>query len=183
MAKTLSIMPELGRKAANFCLKDVNGELFTLDKFNQNKPMLVMFICNHCPFVVHVIDKVVELAKKFQGQGLDVVAIKSNDVENFPEDSPENMKIFSEHHKFSFPYLFDESQEVAKAYDAACTPDFFLFDVDKKLFYRGQMDFSRPGNEEENDGKDLICAVESVLQNKESPKNQRPSMGCNIKWK
>ena len=183
MAKTLSNMPELGMIAQNFSLENIDGSHVSLSDYMHERPLLLMFICNHCPYVIHVMEKLVEIAKNFQKQGVDVIAINSNDVSAYPEDSPDNMKLFSKHHGLTFPYLFDKTQEVARTYSAACTPDFFLFDSHKKLFYRGQMDASRPGNQEANDGADLKNAINLILSNEQPPEDQKPSMGCNIKWK
>ena len=182
MAETPSTMLELGTPAPFFRLPDLDGKLVSLDDF-RGKPLLVAFICNHCPYVKHVIDKFSELAREYQRKGVAVVAINSNDVDAYPEDSPERMREFAAKHHFTFPYLFDESQEVAKAYRAACTPDFYLFDREHKLVYRGQMDGSRPGNGVPVTGEDLTRAVELLLAGKPIPEDQRPSVGCNIKWK
>ena len=183
MVKTYSVMPDLGMKAKNFVLPSVDGELIALEDIPKNKPLLVMFICNHCPFVLHIIEPLVEIAKKIQSQGVYVVAINSNDIEAYPEDGPDKMVIFAKKYQFSFPYVFDESQHVAREYQAACTPDFFLFDKEQKLFYRGQLDDSRPGNQSPTDGKDLLQAVQDLLAAKKPPTQQKASIGCNIKWK
>lgn len=183
MAKTLSTMLPLGTKAPEFSLEDVDGRKKGLNDFPKAKGYLVMFICNHCPYVIHVIKTLVELSEKCQEQGIAVFAISSNDVVNYPEDSPQKMKDFAKLHGFSFPYLFDETQELAKAYQAACTPEFYLFDHNKALVYRGQMDESRPGNSKVNDGADLRRAVKALLANSKQTTEQKPSMGCNIKWK
>ena len=142
-----------------------------------------MFICNHCPFVVHVIEKLAELYDDYKEKGIEFIAINSNDVASYPADSPELMIDFAEEKGFSFPYLFDESQSVAKAYDAACTPDFYFFDDKLDLVYRGQMDDSRPGNQQEVTGEDLIIAFENILAGQPQEELQKPSLGCNIKWK
>ncbi len=183
MAKTLSTMLPLGTKAPEFSLEDVDGQKKSLKDFPKAKGYLVMFICNHCPYVVHVIKTLVELSNKCQEQGIAVFAINSNDVVSHPEDSPLKMKEFAKAHGFTFPYLFDESQELAKAYQAACTPEFYLFDQDQYLVYRGQMDDSRPANNKSNDGADLKRAIAALLANSKQLSEQKPSMGCNIKWK
>jgi len=141
-----------------------------------------MFICNHCPFVIHVLDEIVSITKKYEKE-ISFIAISSNDIVNYPEDSPELMKKLAEEKKFNFPYLFDETQEVAKKYDAACTPDFFIYNSDKQLVYRGQLDNSRPGNDVPVTGHDLRKAIDSLIKGEEIDKNQKPSIGCNIKWK
>ncbi|MBN1479568.1 thioredoxin family protein [candidate division KSB1 bacterium] len=182
MARTLSTMMELGTSAPSFKLPDLNGEIISDDQF-INKPMLVMFICNHCPYVKHVIHKLAALAKDYQSRGVAVVAINSNDTKQYPDDAPQKMKALAAEYDFSFPYLFDESQSVAKAYRAACTPDFYLFNAEHKLVYRGQMDESRPGTNVPITGRDLTAAVHSLVEGKPIFENQLPSMGCNIKWK
>ena len=141
-----------------------------------------MFICNHCPFVIHVLDEIVSITKKYDNE-ISFIAISSNDIVNYPEDSPELMKKLAEEKKFNFPYLHDETQEVAKKYDAACTPDFFVYNSDKQLVYRGQLDDSRPGNDIPVTGHDLRKAIDSLINGEEIDKNQKPSIGCNIKWK
>ena len=183
MVKTLSRMIELGFEAPTFSLPDCNGTQISLDEHNQGRPLLVMFICNHCPYVKHIVSTLSRISKEIQELGIDVIAINSNDILNFPEDSPEKMRDFAKLHAFKFPYLFDESQEIAKAYRAACTPDIFLFNKNRKLFYRGQLDGSRPENEIISDGKDLIKAVSRLVKDLPPPENQKPSIGCNIKWK
>jgi thiol-disulfide isomerase/thioredoxin len=147
-----------------------------------SRAMLVMFICNHCPFVKHVMDEFGRLARDYV-QGVSIIAINSNDKENYPQDAPDRMKELATHEDWRFPFLFDEDQDVAKAFRAACTPDFFLFDGDRKLVYRGQLDDSRPGNNIPVSGSDLRVALDSVLSGKPVPADQRPSIGCNIKWK
>ncbi len=178
-------MLELETIAPEFYIKDtaIDNAYFSFADIKGEKGTLVMFICNHCPFVHHVIDEVVRIANDYRVQGLGVLAISSNDVINFPQDSPELMTEFAFENNFEFPYLYDESQEVAKAYDAACTPDFFLFDRQNKLVYRGQLDDSRPGNGIPLSGNDLRGAIDSVVYNRISNPNQKPSIGCNIKWK
>lgn len=182
MALTPSSMIPLGTAAPDFALPDLDGSTVSLSDF-EGKPLLVMFICNHCPYVIHVNDGLVALARDYQEKGLAIVAINSNDVENYPEDSPQKMKEYAKRLGYTFPYLFDESQQVAKAYDAQCTPDFFLFDANHKLAYRGQLDDSRPNSGIPVTGTDLRAAVDAVLAGSEAPSSQRPSMGCNIKWR
>lgn len=181
MVATYSSMPQIGSMASDFCLKDSMGQSFSLSDFNS-KPFLVMFICNHCPYVIHIAEKISELAGFAKDKGVNCLAINSNDIRNYPQDSPENMKIFAQKYSFNFPYLFDETQEVAKSYKAECTPDFFLYDKDSKLYYRGQMDNSRPGSGVPVTGKDLMDAIDLVATGKKPPLVQKPSMGCNIKW-
>lgn len=183
MSNTPSTMLELGTKAPDFRLFDtVNNQLVSLSDFSNAKGLLVVFICNHCPFVKHVLKGFIIAARDFQQKGIGVVAISSNDVENYPDDSPVKMAAEAREHQFSFPYLYDGTQEVAKAYKAACTPDFFLFDEKNSLVYRGQFDSSRPGNDKPVNGEDLREAVELLLDGKIKD-DQKPSMGCNIKWK
>ena len=182
MAATPSSMLSLGTTAPDFSLKNVDGTTVSRDDF-AGKPLLVVFICNHCPFVKHIVDAFVERARDYQNSGVAVVTISSNDVDAHPEDDPEHMRAFAEEKGFSFPYLFDEDQSVARAYQAACTPDFFLFDASHSLYYRGQFDGARPGNDEAITGKDLTAAVNALVAGKEAPSPQKPSMGCNIKWK
>ncbi len=182
MARTLSTMLELGTPAPAFQLPDANGTLVSNTDFDGHD-LLVMFICNHCPYVKHVVAELSALVKQYQSKGVKVVAISSNDVDNYPDDSPDNMKAFAEEHDFSFPYLYDERQEVAKAYKAACTPDFYLFDAAHKLVYRGQMDDSRPNTDIPVTGRDLTEAVDNLVNGKPVKPEQVPSMGCNIKWK
>lgn len=176
-------MLDLGTKAPDFKLFDtVNNQLVSRDDFANAKGMLVVFMCNHCPYVKHILDELVVTVRDLQQKGIGVVAISSNDVENYPDDSPVKMAEVARNHQFSFPYLYDGTQEIAKAYRAACTPDFFLFDENEKLVYRGQFDDSRPGNDKPVTGNDLRDAVEKLFDGiiKE---DQKPSMGCNIKWK
>lgn len=183
MSNTPSTMLELGTKAPDFKLFDtVNNQLVSLDDFNNAKGLLVVFICNHCPFVQHILDEFVTTAKDLQQKGIGVVTISSNDVENYPNDSPKKMAAEARKKQFSFPYLYDGNQQVAKAYRAACTPDLFLFDENNELVYRGQFDDSRPGNDEPVTGSDIREAVELLFDGKVK-ENQKPSMGCNIKWK
>jgi peroxiredoxin len=183
MARTPSTMLELGTSAPDFTLPDpVTGKSVSLEDFT-GRPVLVVFICNHCPYVLHIAEKLAEMAKTFQQSDVEFIAINSNDVENYPDDSPEKMPAMSERFGFTFPYLFDESQEVAKAYQAACTPDFYLFDADHRLVYRGQFDDARPRNDEPVTGKDLGDAIKALLANMPPIEEQKPSLGCNIKWK
>ena len=183
MAETPSTMLPLGTKAPPFRLPDPQGKLVSSDDFKNALALLVAFICNHCPFVKHIRSKFAELAKEYQARGVAIVGINSNDIVFSPNDSPEKMAEEVKQIGYVFPYLFDESQEVAKAYRAACTPDLYLFDRDKLLVYRGQFDDSRPGNGRPVTGADLRAALEAVLTGHSVPKNQRPSIGCNIKWK
>lgn len=182
MAKTPSTMLGLGTSAPDFKLPDLTGKTVSLSGF-KGKPLLVMFISNHCPFVKHVRAKLAVIGRVYQEKGFGVVAIASNDVTTHPEDGPEEMKREAKDAGYNFPYLYDETQNVAKAYQAACTPDFFLFDSAHKLVYRGQLDDSRPGNSSPVTGKDLTAALDAVLTKRVPDTNQRPSLGCNIKWK
>ena len=184
MARTPSNMLPLGTNAPDFSLIDsVSESRLNLNDLKGEKGTVIMFICNHCPFVVHVNSKLVSIAKDYQSKGISFIAISSNDVINYPQDSPEKMKIHARNESYSFPYLFDETQEVAKAYDAACTPDFYVFNSELKLSYRGQLDNSRPGNGIPVTGKDLKNALDCLIENKENTQLQKPSIGCNIKWK
>ncbi|MEF8788370.1 MAG: thioredoxin family protein [Planctomycetota bacterium] len=183
MVETPSTMLPLGTKAPHFSLPDPDGNYVSLEDFEDNPALLVVFMCNHCPYVKHVREELVRLAREYQQKGVAVVGINANDFDEYPEDRPEKMKEYAEQYDYPFPYLYDDSQEVAKAYHAACTPDFFVFDADRKLFYRGQMDDSRPGNDEPVTGQDLREALDRVLEGREPPEEQKPSMGCNIKWK
>jgi peroxiredoxin len=177
-------MLELGTSAPDFSLPNaVDGNTVSLSDVSDQKGLLVAFICNHCPFVVHIRDEFARFAKEYQEKGIAVVAISSNDVENYPQDSPEKMKEEAVEHGYTFPYLYDADQSVAQAYKAACTPDLFLFDGDTKLAYRGQFDASRPGNGVPVTGEDLRAACDAVLEGKPIPEPQTPSIGCNIKWK
>tara|TARA_B100000945_G_C20241692_1_gene530266 strand:- start:278 stop:829 length:552 start_codon:yes stop_codon:yes gene_type:complete len=183
MARTPSNMVNLGTLAPSFkLLNTINNEPFISDNYFNKNGTIIMFICNHCPFVIHVLDEIVSITKKYDNE-ISFIAISSNDVVNYPEDSPELMKKLAEEKKFNFPYLFDETQEVAKKYDAACTPDFFIYNSDKQLVYRGQLDDSRPGNDIPVTGYDLRKAIDSLIKGEEIDKNQKPSIGCNIKWK
>ena len=184
MALTESTMLSLGTEAPKFQLPDhVTGDTVGLDTFAGNQGLLVMFICNHCPFVKHVQDELARLGKDYAGKSLGIVAITSNDVPNFPDDSPEKSGELAEKLGFTFPYCYDESQEVAQAYTAACTPDFFLFDEERKLAYRGQLDDSRPENGKPVTGADLRGAIDALLAGQPVSAEQKPSVGCNIKWK
>ena len=184
MARTPSTMLSLGTKAPEFNLPDtVSGKTISLNDFSDRQGLLVMFICQHCPFVIHVKSELAKLGEDYLPKNLGIVAISSNDLENYPEDSPEKLKAMAEEYSFNFPVCYDETQEVAKAYQAACTPDFFLFDRDLKLAYRGQLDDSRPSLDIPVTGKDLRDAIDSLLANKPIPEPQKPSLGCNIKWK
>ncbi len=184
MAQTPStMMLPLGAKAPSFALEDPAGRAYSLAGFEGSAALLVAFICSHCPFVKHVRAGFASLAAEYQERGLAVVAIASNDATAYPQDGPEGMAAEAKEVGYTFPYLFDETQEVAKAYGAACTPDFFLFDRERRLFYRGQMDGSRPGNGVPVTGEDLRKALDAVLEGRPAPEVQRPSLGCNIKWK
>jgi len=183
MARTPSTMLELGTPAPDFSLPEpATGKTISLSDFKA-KPLLVVFICNHCPYVLHIADKLVEIAREYQKKGVEFVAINSNDVANYPDDSPEKMPAMSERFGFTFPYLYDESQEVAQAYRAACTPDFYLFDSNHQLVYRGQFDSARPRNDEPVTGEDLSAAINALLSNMPPLEEQLPSLGCNVKWK
>ncbi len=184
MARTPSNMLDLGTFAPDFSLPDtVRQSTCTFNQIKGAKGTVVMFICNHCPFVKHVFDGITSLANDYQKKDIGFVAISSNDVENYPDDAPALMKQTAEEQRFTFPYLYDETQEVAKDYDAACTPDFYLFDEQNKLVYRGQLDDSRPGNGIAVTGKDLRAALDALLTNRVINPKQKPSLGCNIKWK
>lgn len=179
-----SSMLELGTVAPPFSLPDnVSGKSVSLEEYQGKKGLLVVFISNHCPYVKLLKKELARYASDYQAKGVGVVAIGSNDVENYPDDSPEKMKEDAKEFGYTFPYLFDESQEVAKAYKAACTPDFFLFDEKMKLYYRGQFDDARPKNEIPPTGRDLREATDLLLDGKAAPELQKPSIGCNIKWK
>jgi thiol-disulfide isomerase/thioredoxin len=177
-------MPPLNTKAFDFSLiNTVDNKIETLNNLKGKNGTVIMFICNHCPFVIHVNPELVNIANDYQQKGIGFIAINSNDVENYPQDGPELMTQHAKDNKYPFSYLYDENQEVAKAYKAACTPDFFLFNEDLELVYRGQLDDSRPGNDNPLDGKDLRNALDSLLRNTRINNNQKPSIGCNIKWK
>jgi peroxiredoxin len=184
MARTPSNMLPLGTKAPNFSLPDtVSNEILSLDNLKGNQGTVIMFICNHCPFVIHVNEAIVKIANTYSSKGIKFIAISSNDVENYPQDAPDKMKIHAQENSYPFPYLYDESQDIAKAYDAACTPDFYVFNKNLELNYRGQLDDSRPGNDIEITGTDLKHALDCLIEEKENSRLQKPSIGCNIKWK
>lgn len=183
MALTYSTMLPLGTKLPQFKLTNtINDELFEFNPISSKKGKLVMFICNHCPFVIHNHQQISEVSSKYQNQ-IEFIAISSNDIETYPEDSPEKMQDLAKGNSWSFPYLYDESQEVAKSFDAQCTPEFYLFDEADKLVYRGRIDDSSPTNKNPSTGKDLRLAIESLLANEAIFDQQYPSVGCNIKWK
>jgi peroxiredoxin len=184
MARTESIMLPLGSIAPDFKLPDVTtGEFVSLSQFAGTKALLVMFMCEHCPFVKHVQDELARLGHDYVSQGVGIVAISANDVSNYPQDAPEHLKAMAQHLSLNYPILYDETQAVAKSYQAACTPDFFLFDGDRRLIYRGQLDDSRPGNDKPVTGADLRAAIDAALAGKPAIADQKPSIGCNIKWK
>lgn len=184
MARTPSNMIPLGTSAPDFSLLDTtSGKTVSLDDLKSDKATVIMFICNHCPFVKHVDEQLVALANDYMTKGVSFIAISSNDVENYPQDGPELMKEEAEKLGYPFPYLYDASQEVAKAYDAACTPDFYIFDGALKCAYRGQLDDSRPGNSKPVTGNDLRAALDDILRGQSVAAPQIPSLGCNIKWK
>lgn len=184
MARTASTMLELQTAAPDFQLPDVvSGETISLSTFTGKPALLVMFICQHCPFVKHVQDQLAKLGQDYGAKGVGIVAISSNDVTKYPDDSPENLKTMAKDLGFPFPVCYDESQAVAKAYTAACTPDFFLFNGDRKLVYRGQLDDSRPSTNIPVTGQDLRAALDTLLAGAAIPAEQKPSIGCNIKWK
>jgi len=183
MVKTASTMISLGTEAPNFSLTNVDGRTVSLAGFEDAPALLVMFICNHCPFVKHIAEQLALLGAEYQAKGAAVVAISSNEVSTHPEDSPEQMVHEVENRGYTFPYLYDEDQEVAKAYQAACTPDFYVFDKDQKLAYRGQLDSSRPDSGIPVTGEDLRAALDAVLSGQPASNDQKPSIGCNIKWK
>jgi len=177
-------MLPLGTKAPEFSLLDtVSGNILNLNNLKENLGTVIMFICNHCPFVMHVNSELVKIANLYSEKGIHFIAISSNDAIKYPQDGPDNMKHHAKNEKYPFPYLYDETQEIARAYDAACTPDFYVFDAELKLNYRGQLDDSRPGNGIEVTGHDLKHALDCLLENKENLNPQKPSIGCNIKWK
>ncbi len=184
MSETPSSMLALGTVAPDFNLPDtVSGKSITLNELKSDQATVVMFICNHCPYVLHVNDELVKLANDYQPRGINFVAISSNDVENYPQDSPEKMKQTAATLGYPFPYLYDESQNVARVYQAACTPDFYIFDSELKLVYRGQLDESRPHSGRPVTGSDMRAALDNILSGAPVSDNQVPSMGCNIKWK
>jgi len=183
MVMTPSTMPPLGTEAPAFRLPDTEGRIVSLEDFSDAPGLLVMFICNHCPFVKHIRTELAHFGREYRDKGLAIVAVNSNDVRNYPDDSPDKMGREVREVGYTFPYLFDESQDVAKAYGAACTPDFFLFGRDRRLVYRGQFDDSRPGIDAPVTGKDLRAAADTVLAGRAAAEEQRASVGCNIKWK
>ena len=184
MVLTPSIMLPLGTTAPDFSLPDtVSGTTKTLTELKSDQATVIMFICNHCPFVIHINPELVRLANEYQSQGVSFIAISANDAEAYPQDDPEQMTKHAAAVGYPFPYLYDESQEVAAAYQAKCTPDLFVFDGDMRLAYRGQLDDSRPGNDKPLNGQDLRAALDSILAGEQPSEDQKPSIGCNIKWK
>jgi peroxiredoxin len=183
MVAVNSTMLPLGTKAPNFRLPDTSGKTVSLAEFANAPALVVVFMCNHCPYVKHIRNGLAQLARDYASRGVAVVGISSNDAVNYPADSPSKMAEEAKSAGYIFPYLFDETQEVAKAYRAACTPDFYLFDQEHRLVYRGQMDDSRPGNNVPVTGKDLRAALDALLAGKPASPQQKPSMGCNIKWR
>ena len=184
MARTPTNQIPLGFKAIEFDLPDViTGEKVSLNQVSKKNGLVVIFICNHCPYVIHVIDQIVKLANDYLDKEIGFVAISSNDVVNYPNDDPKKMKLFAKEKDFPFPYLYDESQDIAKLYDAACTPDYSVFNSELNCVYRGQLDDSRPSNNESVNGKDLRLVLDYILENKKIDFIQKPSIGCNIKWK
>lgn len=184
MSRTESTMLPLGTPAPDFQLPDVtSGKTISLDQFKDKKALLVMFICRHCPFVKHVQDELARLGKDYAGKSFGIVAISSNDASAYPDDAPERLRQMAGELGFNFPLCYDESQETAKAYDAACTPDFYVFDEKRQLAYRGQLDDSRPGNGKPVTGHDLRKAIDDLLAGRSVPAEQMPSLGCNIKWR
>ncbi|RME61474.1 MAG: thioredoxin family protein [Candidatus Dadabacteria bacterium] len=177
-------MVPLGTEMPSFTLPDaVSGNIRSSESIKGKKGTVVMFICNHCPYVKHIAYGLTEVANDYSSKGISFVAINSNDIESYPEDSPERMKEAAERYNYPFPYLFDETQEVAKAFQATCTPDIFVYDAAGKLFYRGQFDGARPGNGIPVTGESLRAALDALLEGKAPPEPQKPSLGCNIKWK
>ncbi|MGJ3251581.1 MAG: thioredoxin family protein [Elainellaceae cyanobacterium] len=184
MARTPSTMLELDTPVIDFSLPDVvSGQMISPSTFADKKALLLMFICQHCPFVKHVKGELARLGHDYVAKGVGIIAISANDVEKYPDDSPEKLKDMAETFNFPFPVCYDETQSVAKAYRAACTPDFFVFDSNRRLAYRGQLDDSRPGNDKPVDGRDLRAALDAVLAEQPVSAEQKPSIGCNIKWK
>ncbi|HHP7242690.1 MAG TPA: thioredoxin family protein [Cyclobacteriaceae bacterium] len=184
MAVTPSSMLPLGTRAPDFNLQDtVTGNKVTLGESKSSIATLIMFICNHCPYVIHIREELLNVIHEYQTRGISFIAISSNDIRKYPEDATDKMKEYALKYNFDFPYLFDETQEIAKAYQAECTPDFFLFDKNLQLVYRGRFDASTPGNNKPITGKDLKNAMDCLLDENEVPADQYPSMGCNIKWK
>lgn len=184
MAQTPSNMRPLGTPAPQFRLKDTNSNYrYSFSELRGSKGTLVMFICNHCPFVHHALTEILMIVGDYRVQGLGIIAISSNDADKYPQDGPEQMTEFAFKNSIDFPYLYDETQDVAKAFDAACTPDFYLFDSNDILVYRGQLDDSRPGNGIPLSGTDLRNAIDALIYNRPFPEVQKPSIGCSIKWK
>lgn len=184
MTVVSSNMVPLNILAPSFTLENtLSGKIVSLSQLQSRNATVIVFMCNHCPFVKHIRQELINVATQYIPKGISFIAINSNDVKDYPEDSPENMKKVAEELQFPFPYLYDETQEVAKAYDAACTPDFFVFDGDLKCVYRGQFDNSRPNNGLPVTGKDLRMALDCLLKGEPVPQDQKPSVGCNIKWK
>lgn len=183
MALTESSMLPLGTPAPDFALPDTDGTIVRLADFSGQPALLVVFMCNHCPFVKHLRKGLAEFAREYTEKGLGMVGISANDASSYPQDGPEEMVREKEEAGYVFPYLYDETQNIARAYAAACTPDFFLFDRKRRLVYRGQFDDSRPGNDHPVTGADLRAAVDAVLAGQPVPDSQKPSIGCNIKWK
>jgi len=183
VVRTESTMLPLGTQAPSFNLEDVtSGTTVTLTNFIDKKGLLVMFICQHCPFVKHVEDELGKIGQDYVPQDIGILAISANSIETHPQDDPDNMREQVKRANFNFPYAYDATQEVAKSYTAACTPDFFLFDSDLKLAYRGQLDDARPGNDKPVNGKDLRAALDQLIAGQSVPEEQKPSIGCNIKW-
>jgi peroxiredoxin len=179
-----SVMLSLGTTAPTFSLRDVvSGQIYSLDSFADKTALLVMFICRHCPYVVHVEHGIAKMGRDYRETGLGIIGISSNDPVQYPDDAPPRLKEMAERLGFTFPFCFDETQDVAKAYRAACTPDFYLFDRERKLVYRGQLDDSRPGSNKPVTGRDLRTAIDAVLAGKPVDRNQKASIGCSIKWK
>ena len=183
MVATPSTMSPLGTTAPDFSLPDTQGNTVSPARFSDAPALLVIFMCNHCPFVKHIARGLADLAREYQARGVAVIGINSNDIEKYPDDSLPRMAEEVEAHGYTFPYVLDETQAVAKTYGAACTPDFFLFDRDRKLVYRGQLDDSRPDSDVPVTGADLRAALDAVLSGRPAPEEQKPSIGCNIKWK
>lgn len=183
MVRTASTMLPLGTSAPDFQLPDYDGKVVSLSDFKGRKGLLVIFMCNHCPYVKHVAPELAKIADEYQAKGVAVVGISSNDITAHPDDAPDKMKVEAAQQGYRFPYLYDADQKIAAAYRAACTPDFFLFDANHKLVYRGQMDETRPKQGAVPNGKDLRAALDALLSGSEIPQPQRPSIGCNIKWK
>lgn len=183
MVKTASVMLPLGTEAPDFRLPDFDGRVVSRDDFRGKQGLLVVFMCNHCPFVKHVAAQLSQIGDEYQAKGIGMVGISSNDINSHPDDAPDKMKIEAAEQGYRFPYLYDETQSVAQSYRAACTPDFYLFDAQLKLVYRGQLDETRPKQGNAATGKDLRAALDALLAGQEQPQPQRPSIGCNIKWK